>query len=138
MQKGIEFLLLPKKMKWHVGVLHETPKQKSSNGDPHESQPRSFLIGALPQLFLLKNTISFKLQERSYQNLVAFELATRKEDSLQMSHNLRFDFWLQHMEKSNPRVYQQHLLKISPPFLQLLPLNFPLTFSQIFFLIFFL
>ena len=37
------------------------------------------------------------------------------------------------MKKPNPRAHKQHLLKISPPFLQLLPLNFSLPFSQIFF-----
>ena len=61
-----------------------------------------------------------------------------QEETLQMSYNLRFDFWLQHIEKPNPRADKQHLLKISPPFLQLLPLNFPLHFSQIFFKISFM
>ena len=28
-----------------------------------------------------------------------------QEDTLQMSHNLKFDFELQHMEKSNPRAH---------------------------------
>ena len=55
-----------------------------------------------------------------------------QKDTFQMSHNLGFDFWLQHMEKPNPRAHKQHLLKISPPFLQFLPLKFSLSFSQIF------
>ena len=69
------------------------------------------------------------------QLLSILPLEWHQEDILQMSYNLRFDFWLQYMKKLNPRAYQQHLLKIPPPFLQFLPLNF---FFQKFFKFFFM
>ena len=56
-----------------------------------------------------------------------------QENCLHKSHNLRFDFGLQHIEKLNPRINQQHLLIFLPPFLQLFLLIFSLPFSQIFF-----
>ena len=34
-----------------------------------------------------------------------------QEDTLQISYNLEFNFWLQHMKKSNRRALKQHSLK---------------------------
>ena len=62
---------------------------------------------------------------------------SHQEDTLQMSHNLIFDFQLQLMKKPNPRAHQQYLLILLPLFLLLLPLNFFLLYSQIFFQIFY-
>ena len=119
----------------HVGDLYETPKQKSSNGDPHESWSRSFLTGVSPQPYLLKNTVGFKLEERSHQSPVAFDLATEimlRGHSIDVSQS-KIQFQTPTYRKINPRAHQQHLLIFSPSFLQLLPLNFFLPFSQIFF-----
>ena len=77
MQKGMEFYTFTKIKKCHVGVIHETSKQKSSNSDPHECWPRSFPTSALPQPYLLKNTAGFKLTLQSRQSLVAFNIITR-------------------------------------------------------------
>ena len=56
-------------------------------------------------------------------------LRSHQKNSLQKSHNLGFDFILQYIEKSNPRISTPHLLFFSPLFF--------LYFSLFFFFIFF-
>ena len=60
-------------------------------------------------------------------------LRSCQENSFQKSHNLGFNFILQHMKKSNPRTSTPHLLFFSPPFF----LSFPLYFFSSFLLILF-